>query len=100
MSGRMVDTRKRSTDVANRIHQQKQGHRAVTMRTKNDTIAEIIMLNPTAQPSFLAEFANQDLDEYLGRLRQTERSRNPVVQGLDTAREDAAAAVDRYSSGY
>lgn len=70
------------------------------MMTKNDTIAEIMALNPTARPSFLAEFANQDLDKYLRRLRQTERSRDPVVRGSDTVGEDASAAVDRTPSGY
>ena len=68
------------------------------MMTKNDTIAEIMTLKPTAHPSFLAEFANQDLDKYLRRLRQTERLRDPVVRGSDTTREDTAATVDRYAS--
>lgn len=69
------------------------------MMTKNDTIAEIMTLNPTARPSFLAEFANQDLDKYLRRLRQTERSRDPVARGSETGSEESAAA-DRYPSGY
>ncbi len=40
------------------------------MMPKSDTIAEILRSNPTANPTFLAEFSNQELDEYLQRLRQ------------------------------
>ena len=39
------------------------------MMPKCDTIAEILRSNPTANPTFLAEFSNQELDEYLQRLR-------------------------------
>ena len=38
------------------------------MMPKGDTIAEIMKLNPTADPGFLAEFSNGELSDYLGRL--------------------------------
>ena len=38
------------------------------MMPKSDTIDAIRNLNPTATPGFLAEFSNDDLSEYLGRL--------------------------------
>ena len=37
--------------------------------TKRQLIEEITDLNPTAKPSFLAEFGDQDLAEYLRHLR-------------------------------
>ena len=39
------------------------------MMPKSDIIAAILNLNPTADPVFLAEFSNAQLDEYLRRLR-------------------------------
>jgi len=39
------------------------------MMTKSDTIAEIMTLNPTVGAPFLADFSNQDLINYLRRLR-------------------------------
>jgi hypothetical protein len=38
------------------------------MMTKSDTIAEIMRINPTVNSAFLAEFAADQLSEYLGRL--------------------------------
>ena len=40
------------------------------MMTKSDTIAAIIEFNATADPVFLAGFSNDELDEYLHRLRR------------------------------
>jgi len=39
-----------------------------TMMPKGDTIAEIMKLNPTADPGFLSEFSNDELSDYLDRL--------------------------------
>jgi len=36
--------------------------------SKRDAIAAIIGLNPTAKPTFLAEFSKDDLERYLDRL--------------------------------
>ena len=41
------------------------------MMPKSDTIDEIVKLNPTASPVFLAEFQVDELDAYLGRLQGT-----------------------------
>ena len=52
------------------------------MTPKSDTITAIISLNPTADPTFLAEFSNQELEEYRHRLSQTPKPAglsNPVV---------------------
>lgn len=38
------------------------------MLSKPDTIEEITRLSPTANPSFLAEFSKEELNEYLERL--------------------------------
>ncbi len=39
------------------------------MTNKSDAITEIMMLNPTVGAAFLAEFSNEDLFDYLQRLR-------------------------------
>lgn len=46
------------------------------MLTKPDTIEAIKKINPTVNPAFLAEFSNEDLQEYLTRLNRvsTEKS--------------------------
>ena len=36
--------------------------------SKRDAIAAIMGLNPTARPTFLAEFSKDDLEQYLARL--------------------------------
>lgn len=38
------------------------------MMTKNNAIAEIMRINPTVNLAFLAEFAADQLSEYLDRL--------------------------------
>ena len=46
------------------------------MLTKPDTIDAIKKINPNVNPAFLAEFSNEDLQEYLTRLNRvkTEKS--------------------------
>ncbi len=39
------------------------------MMPKSDTINEIVKLNPTASPTFLAEFQTDQLRAYLDRLQ-------------------------------
>ena len=46
--------------------------------TKRQLIDEIVTMNPTAQPGFLAGFDEGDLDEYLGHLRL---ARTPRLSG-------------------
>lgn len=40
------------------------------MLSKPDTIEEITRLSPTVNPSFLAEFSKEELNEYLERLNR------------------------------
>jgi hypothetical protein len=37
---------------------------------KRQLIDDIRQYNPTAQPQFLAQFSEADLEQYLGRLRE------------------------------
>ncbi len=46
------------------------------MMTKTDTIEAITRLNPTANPTFLAGFSNQDLAHYLQRLSKPSSSQS------------------------
>lgn len=43
--------------------------------TKRQLIDEIVAINHTAQPGFLAKFEEPDLDEYLKHLRHAQTSR-------------------------
>jgi hypothetical protein len=52
------------------------------MIPKSDTIDAIRRLNPTAKPDFLAEFSNNELAEYLGRLAGTAYAR-PMCRVVD-----------------
>lgn len=63
------------------------------MRAKSETIVEIIKLNPTAAPSFLAEFSKRDLDDYLRRLTDipTDNKARP------RARVDSQAPVGQHA---
>ena len=45
-----------------------QGTERRNMMTKSDTISEIMRINPTVNSAFLAEFAANQLSEYLNRL--------------------------------
>jgi len=47
------------------------------MIPKNDTMSAIMQLNISARPEFLAEFSNQQLCQYLQRLRETRERRGP-----------------------
>ena len=51
------------------------------MMPKSDTIAAIQQLNPTADPTFLAEFSVSDLQAYLQRLNvlRVDEKRAPVM---------------------
>lgn len=51
------------------------------MMPKSDTIAAIQQLNPTADPTFLAEFSVSDLQAYLKRLSVlgVDEKRAPVM---------------------
>ncbi len=62
------------------------------MMTKSDTIEAIQKLNPTVNPDFLAEFANDDLTRYLHRLTETAPARR---LGTDNVPEvDQPSSVD------
>jgi hypothetical protein len=54
------------------------------MKTKSDTIAEIMQLNPTVGAAFLSEFNNDDLVLYLRRLSDLRESRRPRVRTAAT----------------
>lgn len=49
--------------------------------TKRQLIEEITDLNPTAKPSFLAEFGDRDLAEYLRHLRWVCPPRRSLHEG-------------------
>jgi hypothetical protein len=49
------------------------------MMPKSDTIEAIMQLNPTARPTFLAEFSNSELGDYLRRLARATESRKARV---------------------
>ena len=48
------------------------------MLTKPDTIDAIKKINPTVNPTFLAEFSNEDLQEYLTRLNRVKTEKSEV----------------------
>lgn len=52
------------------------------MKTKSDTIAEIMRLNPSVGATFLSEFSNDDLVRYLRRLRDLRESTHRRAQPL------------------
>ena len=62
------------------------------MMPKSDTIAAIRKFNPTADPVFLAGFGNDDLDEYLHRLRHLPTQTRVASQTL-ARRAPLVAAV-------
>ena len=43
--------------------------------TKRQVIDEILAMNPSAQPEFLARFADDDLGQYLAHLQEAHRPR-------------------------
>jgi hypothetical protein len=65
--------------------------------TKTDAIAAIVKLNPTANPTFLAGFSNDDLLEYLRRLSDGPpgpRFLDPDYSLLDVGRGPAFPEMD------
>ena len=69
------------------------------MMPKSDTISAIIEINPSANPSFLAEFSNQELEEYLHRLRQVPRTSLPLDQAIHLQAQLVAAVAPSSASG-
>ena len=63
------------------------------MMPKSDTIDAILKLNPTVNPAFLAEFSNQELNEYLQRLRQLPRRPWPIEKVYPTTTPLVAAVA-------
>jgi outer membrane biosynthesis protein TonB len=56
--------------------------------TKRQLIQEIMLLNPTARPDFLARFGDRDLEEYLRHLRWV----LPAAPADDRRREERTPA--------
>jgi len=48
--------------------------------SKRDAIAAIMGLNPTAKPTFLAEFSKDDLERYLDRLDRVTGRKDGVAR--------------------
>ena len=66
------------------------------MMTKSGTIAEIMRINPTVNSAFLAEFAADQLSEYLDRLSglsAPEASPDTANFSRSTMRHSAAVAA-------
>ena len=59
------------------------------MTTRSDTINAIRRLNTTASPEFLAEFSDNQLARYLGRLDTASRARPLCWDDGASAREEA-----------
>ena len=59
------------------------------MTTRSDTINAIRRLNTTASPEFLAEFSDDQLASYLGRLDTTSTER-PLCWDEDASARDEA----------
>ena len=62
---------------------------ATAMMPKSDTLSAIMELNPTARPTFLAEFSNEDLLRYLDRLTalpvsSVDRADRPIASPFAT----------------
>ena len=52
------------------------------MKTKSDTITEIMRINPSVGATFLSEFSNDDLMRYLRRLRDLREPTHRSAQKL------------------
>ena len=66
------------------------------MMTKSDTIADIMRINPTVNSAFLAEFAADQLNEYLrrlGGLSMPKSSQGAANFSRSTMRQSAAVAT-------
>lgn len=62
------------------------------MTTKSDTIAEIMRINPAVNSAFLAEFAADELGEYLHRLSglSAPKSSHPTANFPRSTMRDSA----------
>lgn len=69
------------------------------MMPKADTIAAITKLNPSADPAFLSQFSNRELDDYLHRLSNLDGAAfvRPVVQQVEIAAVRTVASADPYA---
>ena len=67
--------------------------------TKRQLIDEIVLLNPTAKPGFLAQFDGEDLDKYLHQLEAVRAPRIPGVQSRLSGRHGAGASRPPSQSG-
>jgi len=63
--------------------------------SKQDAITAIMGLNPTASPTFLAEFSKADLERYLTRLGRVIDADDPTPWFMsdDSLERDDAGAV-------
>jgi hypothetical protein len=52
------------------------------MKSKSDTITEIMRINPSVGATFLSEFTNDDLVRYLRRLRDLGETTHRSAQKL------------------
>ncbi len=69
------------------------------MMPKIETIAAITRINPTANPTFLSQFSNRDLDDYLLRLRTLGGASDfpSAVHQVEICEVGAGAATDRHA---
>ena len=67
------------------------------MAAKSDTIEAILALNQSASRTFLAEFSNTDLDEYLDRLSELKRSQDESLR--DPSEKAAWTKGDAHPQG-
>ena len=63
------------------------------MMTKSDTIEAILVLNPTADRTFLSEFSNAELGQYLQRLRKRSSMRTVAATPCVSDTEPAPCAA-------
>jgi hypothetical protein len=67
--------------------------------TKRQLIDEILSLNRTAQPGFLAQFSEIQLREYLGALRRAARREQYVYQSAAVADSRPAVTMKLHGQG-
>lgn len=59
--------------------------------TKRQLIDQILSLNTTAEPEFLAQFPDQDLDKYLDHLNRARLPRMPAEPAMASITPTAVA---------
>ncbi len=67
--------------------------------SKRDAIAAIMGLNPTARPTFLAEFSKDDLEQYLdrlGRVIECDRGVTPFASEFPATTTDPNATDESW----